>query len=176
MSFKDSYNKGNRFIFSPIGEISRGIYFLYALTLDLFYRLFLALGQIVSDKEASEILYLIGSFIIVIIVLKFFNYKKRFQNILKNTKISYLLSLVYMLIGAYLHEYLYLLKLQNKAVLYELTASTPEYHGIIKNFSNVYLSSFIGSQTADIIFNILTTIGIIIFLTLIFVPEKKYKN
>ena len=76
MNFKEKFNIGNDFIFSPNGVISRKKYFLYAVVLDITFRVICSISG-VSGKEISPIFYAFMILLLPIAILKFFNYKKR---------------------------------------------------------------------------------------------------
>lgn len=166
MNFKEKYNEGNSFILSPNGVISRTRYLLYALLLDILYRVFNSIGGVLG-KEISWLFYIVGLIIIPILILKLFNYKKRAYSFLNNHSLSYLYSVVYMLLGVLTQGYVYLLKLSNQKAIYELTQDSTFQH-----YANINVPSFIGVEGCNILFYILCGLGFIMFLTLLFIPSK----
>jgi ABC-type multidrug transport system fused ATPase/permease subunit len=166
MDFKENFNKGNNYILSPNGVISRTRYFLYAILLDVLYRVFNAIGGVLG-KEVSWFFYIIGLITIPIIVLKFFNYKKRAFSFLNNNTYSYLYAVIYIILGILTQGYLYLLKLANQKAIYELT-----HDSVFQHYANINVPSFIGAEWCQIVFYILCGLGFIMFLALIFIPSR----
>lgn len=168
MNIKEKYLGGNNFILSPRGKISRVRYFIYALILEILYRLLLSCGTVLG-KDVSPILFILGFIAIPIIILKMFNYKKRAYSFLNNNILAYLYSIIYIFIGGLMQEYLYLLELSNKKVLYELTNDP-----VFQQYANVYVPNFISSNACSIVFYTLCGIGFIMYLLLIFYPAQSY--
>jgi hypothetical protein len=175
MDIKEKYLEGKNFILSPRGKISRVRYFVYALILDILYRLLLSCGTVLG-KEVSPILFILGFIAIPIIILKMFNYKKRAYSFLNNNILAYLYSIFYIFIGGFMQEYLYLLELSNKKGIYELTNDP-----VFQQYANIYIPNFINSNACSIIFYTLCGIGFIMYLLLLFYPtqnciEKEHIN
>lgn len=169
MSLKEKYLQGNNFILSPRGKISRARYVLYAFVLEFIYRLILFIGNPLG-MELSPIFLVLVFFAIPVIILKMFNYKKRAYSFLNNDFFAYLYTIIYLLIGGIITEYTYLLKLSANKTLYELTNNSN-----FQQYANVYIPDFINSNICNTLFYILCGIGLLMFLVLIFYPEKKSK-
>ena len=170
MNFKEQFKEGNNFILSPNGVISRTRYFLYALLLDILYRVFNTVGSVLG-KEVSWIFYIVGLLIIPFIILKLFNYKKRAFSFLNHNVLSYLYSIIYIILGVLTQGYVYLLKLSNQKAVYELTRDP-----VFQQYANINVPSFVGNSFVNIIFYILCAVGFIMFLSLIFIPSRKKDN
>ena len=170
MNLKNKYLTGNNFILSPRGKISRIRYFVYTIILDILYKLFLSSGTILG-RELHSCYFIFGSITILIIILKMFNYKKRAFCFLNNNIIAYLYSIFYLIIGGFIQEYLYLLKISLNKGLFELTQDP-----IFQKYANSYIPDFIGSNGGQTIFYIACGIGFVMYLFLLFYPKQTPKE
>lgn len=150
-------------IFSPKGKITRTRYVLYAFLLDLLYKFFSALG--VYFREQKLLCTLVVLFLVFVVILKLFNYKKRAYSFLNNNILAYLYSFLYLAFGGFIQEYNYLLDISNKKLMYELTQNP-----IFQQYMNMYVPPFITSKICFILFNIVCGLGLIMFLFLLFCP------
>lgn len=168
MNFKEKFNIGNDFIFSPKGAISRKKYFLYAIILDITYRLIYSISEIVS-KEISPIFYAFMVLLLPIAVLKFFNYKKRAFDFLNNNLKAVIFTTVYMFIGFIIALYSTLLKLALHEALNEITIDF-NHNNTFANF--IHIPDYIGSDICNMIFFTFCGLGLIMFLLLLFYPSR----
>ncbi len=166
MNFKEKFNVGNNFILSPNGVISRKRYFLYAILLEIIYRKFNSIGSILG-KEVYSLFYIVCFLTIPIIILKLFNYKKRAFSFLNNNFLAYIYSITYIILGACVQLYSYFFDIYTKKSLYEITLDDA-----FKQYANINIPSYIGSNNSQIIFCILCGIGFIMFIALISIPSK----
>ena len=171
MNFKEKFNIGNDFIFSPNGVISRKKYFLYAVVLDITFRVICSISG-VSGKEISPIFYAFMILLLPIAILKFFNYKKRAFGFLNNNVKANIFAGVYMSIGFIVALYTTLLRLMTNKMLNEYAPSFKQHDGVFDHLVNINIPDFIGSHSCNVAFFILCGLGLLMFLLLIFYPSK----
>lgn len=76
MNLKKKHLEENNFIFSPRGTIERIRYIIYAIILQVLYKLFF--GAItIFNKQYILASWIFIVFALITIILKFFNYKKK---------------------------------------------------------------------------------------------------
>lgn len=170
MNFKEKFNIGNDFIFSPNGVISRKKYFLYAVVLDITFRVICSISG-VSGKEISPIFYAFMILLLPIAILKFFNYKKRAFSFLGDNFLAILYSFFYMIIGCFTQVYLHFLQLLNKANLYDLT-----HNPTFQQYANMNISPFFGSLGGNILFYTSCVLGLVMLVFLLATPTKTFEE
>lgn len=164
MSLKEKYLQGNNFILSPRGKISRVRYILYAFVFEFIYRLIMFIGN-PFVMDISPIFLVVGFFLITVIILKLFNYKKRAYSFLNNNFFAYLYSILYLCIGCFVQSYVFFLQLANKKNMYELT-----HNSLFEQYATLNIPDFVTSSFCHIIFYLTCALGIVMFLFLLFKP------
>lgn len=165
MSFYNSFKKGNHFIFSPNGKITRIRFLIYALILDLIYKLIFLLSSY-NGIEYSSIFSITGILCIPIIILKIFNYKKRIFSFINNTKYAYFYSILYTLIGGIIQEYSFYIQISNKKAIFEFTQDP-----LFQQYSNIVIPDFIGLDFTNGLFYIFIVLTFSMFITMISIPN-----